>query len=213
MGLSVETRPDHVDEDEVLRLRRLGCTKIQIGLQSLSDRVLTLNRRGHTVAQSRDALRLLRAAGFKLQVHVMLNLFGSSPEQDIADYERLFADEDFRPDELKVYPCSLIEGTELMRHYESGAFVPYDREQLLAVLKAVLRTTPRYARLSRVVRDISSEDIAAGNRLSNFREIAEAALLAEGVRGSDIRSREIKHDALDAGALALRETFVPHLDW
>ena len=63
-----------------------------------------------------------------------------------------------------------------------------------------------------MVRDISSEDIVAGNRLSNFREIAEAALRAEGVRGYEIRSREIKHDAFDPGALALRETRVPHVD-
>jgi len=206
VGLSVETRPDHVTEAELLRLRRLGCTKVQIGYQSLSDRVLADNRRGHDVAAARGATRLLRAAGFKIQAHWMLNLLGSTPEQDIEDYRRAFADPDFRPDELKVYPCSLIEGTELMRFYEAGAYRPYGYDELLGVLREVLRLTPRYCRLSRVVRDISSEDIVTGNRLSNFREIAEAELARAGVRCEEIRSREIRREPFELDTLALRAT-------
>jgi elongator complex protein 3 len=204
VGLVLETRPDLIDEREVLRLRELGCTKVQLGLQSLSDDVLARNRRGHDVAASRRALRLLREAGFKLQVHWMPNLLGSSPERDVADFARMFDDPDFRPDELKVYPCSVVPGTELSELHELGQFTPYTHAQLLDVLTAVLASTPRYCRLSRMVRDISTQDIVAGNRRANFRELAQAALAARGQLVEEIRSREIKHAAFEPGALALR---------
>ena len=97
VGLVIETRPDHISEAEVLRVRRLGCTKVQIGIQSLNDDVLAANRRGHDVAATRRALRLLRRAGFKIHAHWMPNLYGSTPEADILDYGRLFDEPDFRP--------------------------------------------------------------------------------------------------------------------
>jgi elongator complex protein 3 len=206
VGLSIETRPDLIDEGEVLRLRVLGCTKVQLGLQSLSDDVLAANQRGHHVAQSRRAMALLRSAGFKLQAHWMANLLGSNPARDVADFAQLFADPAFRPDELKVYPCSVVPGTELAAIHARGGFAPYTHDELLHVLTEVLAQTPRYCRLSRVVRDISSEDIVAGNRVANFRELAEAALRARGQRVQDIRSREIKHAQVDLAELSLRAT-------
>ncbi|MGD8860220.1 MAG: tRNA uridine(34) 5-carboxymethylaminomethyl modification radical SAM/GNAT enzyme Elp3 [Myxococcales bacterium] len=206
VGLVVETRPDCVSEAEVHRLRRLGCTKVQIGLQSLSDEVLRLNKRGHDLADARRAMRLLREAGFKIHAHWMPNLLGSTPGLDLLDYRRLFDDADFRPDELKVYPCSLIESAELMAFHERGEYRPYDHAELLEVLVGVMRETPRYCRLSRVVRDISSADIVEGNRLSNFREIAERELSRRGRRGVDIRAREVKHAPLEAATLRLRVT-------
>ncbi|MFQ5792726.1 MAG: elongator complex protein 3, partial [Acidobacteriota bacterium] len=98
VGLSVETRPDHLSEEEVGMIRRQGATKVQIGYQSLSDDVLRLNRRGHDVAATRRAMRLLRHAGFKIQAHWMPNLYGSSPQEDIEDFDRIFSEPDFRPD-------------------------------------------------------------------------------------------------------------------
>jgi elongator complex protein 3 len=206
VGLVLETRPDHIDQAELIRLRRLGCTKVQIGYQSLSDSVLAQNKRGHDVAATRRAMRLLRAAGFKIHAHWMPNLLGATPESDVEDFRRIFADSDFRPDELKVYPCSLVESAELMRFYERGEWRPYEKHELLHVLERVIAEAPRYCRLSRIVRDISSEDIVVGNRLSNFRELAERSLLEQGIRAADIRSREIKHDRFEPDALALGVT-------
>jgi len=206
VGLSLETRPDYVTPDEVLRLRRLGCTKVQLGIQSLSDPVLDAIRRGHGVAESRAAIGLLRRAGFKIQAHWMPNLPASSPALDLEDYDRLFGDPDFRPDELKVYPCSLIESAELVHLYGDGRWRPYDYEELLEVVSGVLERTPRYCRLTRVIRDISSDDILVGNKLTNFREIAEKALEARGGETLDIRRREIRGEAFDADALELRAT-------
>ncbi len=205
VGLVIETRPDHISEAEVLRVRRLGCTKVQIGIQSLNDEVLAVNRRGHDVAATRRALRLLRRAGFKIHAHWMPNLYGSTPTADIVDYARLFDEPDFRPDELKIYPCSLIESAELMQRYEDGSWQPYSHDELLQVLTACLRNTPEYCRLTRIIRDIPSTDIVVGNQLTNFRQIAEAELEGVGERSRDIRAREIRRRQVQAEELQLDE--------
>lgn len=205
VGLVVETRPDHISEAEVLRVRRLGCTKVQIGFQSLNDDVLRLNKRGHDVAATRRAVRLLRQAGFKIHAHWMPNLYGSSPAADVDDYRRMFDDPDFRPDELKVYPCSLIESAELMQRYEDGSWQPYTHDELLGVLTETFKLTPEYCRLTRVIRDIPSTDIVSGNQLTNFRQIVEDELKRQGIRSPDIRAREIRHQQVRADDLHLDE--------
>lgn len=205
VGLVIETRPDHISEAEVLRVRRLGCTKVQIGFQSLNDDVLRANKRGHNVAATRRAVRLLRQAGFKIHAHWMPNLYGSSPELDIADYDKMFADGDFRPDELKVYPCSLIESAELMQYYQRGEWQPYTHDELLSVLIEVFKATPEYCRLTRVIRDIPGTDIVEGNKLTNFRQIASQELKKRGERCMDIRAREIRHKKVTADELHLDE--------
>ena len=205
VGLVIETRPDHISEAEVLRVRRLGCTKVQIGIQSLNDDVLARNRRGHDVAATRRALRLLRRAGFKIHAHWMPNLYGSTPAADVLDYARLFDEPDFRPDELKIYPCSLIESAELMQRYEDGSWRPYSHDELLAVLTACLRRTPEYCRLTRIIRDIPSTDIVVGNQLTNFRQIAEEELAGQGERSNDIRAREIRQRQVCMEELQLDE--------
>jgi elongator complex protein 3 len=205
VGLVVETRPDHISAEEVLRIRRLGCTKVQIGFQSLNDDVLRLNKRGHTVAATRRAVKLLRQAGFKIHAHWMPNLYGSSPEADIEDYRRMFDDPDFRPDELKVYPCSLIESAELMQRYEDGSWRPYTYDELLTVLTACFKATPEYCRLTRVIRDIPSTDIVTGNQMTNFRQIVEDELKKQGTRSPDIRAREIRNKPVSPDELHLDE--------
>ena len=193
VGLVIETRPDNISKEEVLRIRRLGCTKAQIGFQSLQDEVLTLNKRGHDVAATRRAVNLLRQAGFKIHAHWMANLYGSSVEKDIEDYKLLFSDPDFKPDELKIYPCSLIGSAELMQYYKKGLWKPYTYEELLKVLTLAFESTPEYCRLTRVIRDIPSTDIVEGNKHTNFRQIAEQDLQKRGKKSADIRAREIKN--------------------
>jgi elongator complex protein 3 len=203
VGLVLETRPDHLDYEELLRLRRLGATKVQIGYQSLSDRVLKLNNRGHDVAATRRAMHLLRQAGFKIHAHWMPNLFGSTPELDIEDFERVFADPGFRPDELKIYPCSLVDTAELMSHYVTGDWHPYSPEDLLEVVTQCMARTPEYCRISRVVRDIPGTEIVDGSRVTNLREVAERELETRGIQSLDIRSREIRHRQVDPDRLRL----------
>lgn len=197
VGLVIETRPDNISEQEVIRVRKLGCTKTQIGFQSLQDDVLDKNKRGHGVTETRRAVNLLRQAGFKIHAHWMPNLYGSNVEKDIADYKVLFNDPDFKPDELKIYPCSLIDSAELMQYYKKGLWTPYTYEELLEILSFCLENTPEYCRLTRIVRDIPSTDIVEGNKLTNFRQIAEQNLEKAHKRSKDIRAREIKNDKFE----------------
>ena len=203
VGLVIETRPDHISEEEVIRIRRLGCTKVQIGFQSLNDRVLDMNKRGHDVAATRRAVKLLRKAGFKIHAHWMPNLYGSSPDADRADYEKIFGDEEFRPDELKIYPCSLIESAELMQRYRAGDWRPYTHDELLDLLVDCFERTPEYCRLTRVIRDIPGTDIVDGNKVTNFRQLVEQELVSRGSKSSDIRAREIRRDHVTDGDLRL----------
>jgi elongator complex protein 3 len=205
VGLVIETRPDNISEAEVIRIRKLGCTKTQIGIQSLQDDVLEKNKRGHGVAATRRAFKLLRQAGFKIHAHWMANLYGSTVELDKQDYLKLFSDPDFRPDELKIYPCSLIASAELMQYHQKGLWRPYAYEELLDVLTFCLTHTPEYCRLTRVIRDIPSTDIVEGNKLTNFRQIAEAELAKAGEQSQDIRAREIRKTQVTLDDLELNE--------
>ena len=203
VGLVIETRPDHISEAEVIRVRRLGCTKVQIGFQSLNDRVLAMNKRGHDVAATRRAVKLLRKAGFKIHAHWMPNLYGSTPQDDLADYRKIFDDGDFRPDELKLYPCSLIESAELMQQYQSGDWRPYSHDELLSLLADCFKLTPEYCRLTRVIRDIPGPDIVDGNKVTNFRQLVERELERQGCASRDIRAREIRKKRVSGDDLRL----------
>jgi elongator complex protein 3 len=155
------------------------------------------------VAATRRALRVLRGAGFKLHAHWMPNLLGSNPADDAADFARLFQDRDFRPDELKIYPCSLVESAELMGPFRRGEWRPYDGEELLALLADCLGRTPPWCRLTRVIREFSAGEIVAGSRVTNLREVAERLVEERGQRRRDIRAREIRDRDFRAADLAL----------
>ena len=192
VGLVVETRPDWITPDEIRHLRRLGVTKVQIGVQSLEDDVLTLNKRGHTVAQVRQALGLLRTAGFKLHLHWMPNLYGATLQSDRASFRQFFDDPAIRPDELKIYPCSLIAGTELYQRWLEGDYTPYSEQELVGLLADIKPTVPPYTRINRLFRDIPVHHIQAGVKVSNLREIVHNELARRGERCGCIRCREVR---------------------
>lgn len=206
VGLVVETRPDWVTPEEIVHLRRLGVTKVQIGVQSLDDEILAINQRGHDVATVRRALGLLRTAGFKLQLHWMPNLYGATPDTDRADFARFFTDPAIRPDEIKIYPCSLIAGTVLYDLYEQGLYRPYAEEELIHLLADVKPGIPRYTRVNRLFRDIPAHHIQAGVKLSNLRQVVHAELERRGQRCGCIRCREIRRREVAAGQVDLRVT-------
>ncbi|MGQ9491830.1 MAG: elongator complex protein 3 [Anaerolineae bacterium] len=203
VGLVIETRPDWVTPAEIAHLRQLGVTKIQLGVQSLDDRILALNRRGHDVDTVRRAVRMLRAAGFKLHLHWMPNLFGATPESDRADFARLWDDPALRPDELKIYPCSIIAGTELYRLWQAGHYRPYTDEELIALVADCKATIPPYCRVNRVFRDIPADDIVAGSKRSNLRQLVHEHLAATGRRCGCIRCREVRAATVEEKELQL----------
>ena len=206
VGLVIETRPDNITMAEVRRLRWLGVTKVQLGAQSLDDAILRLNKRGHDVDATRRAVRLLRLAGFKLHLHWMPNLLGATPESDRADFRRLWDDPALRPDELKIYPCSLIKGTELYPHWERGEYHPYSDQELIELLIDCKSTVPPYCRINRIIRDIPANYIAAGSTTSHLRVVVQREMKQRGLRCNCIRCREIRGEKIDAAALRLETT-------
>ena len=205
VGLVIETRPDYVDATEVTRLRWLGVTKVQMGVQSLDDDILARNKRGHTVEQTRQAFRLLRAGGFKIHAHWMPNLLAATPESDLADFSRLWDDPALRPDELKIYPCSLIEGAELYDYWQRGEYRPYTDDELVTLVAECKTRVPPYCRINRVMRDIPADHIVAGSTLSNLRQVVHQAMKARGQVCQCIRCREVRGEKVDAETLALQD--------
>lgn len=204
VGLVVETRQDRIDVDELRWLRYLGVTKVQVGIQSLDDHVLALNRRGHDVQATREAFRLLRLAGFKIHGHWMANLLGATPKSDLKDFGRLWSDVAIRPDELKIYPCMLVENAELYAYWQRGEYEPYSEDTVRELLINCMTQTPRWVRLNRVIRDFPTTNVVAGNKKANMRQLAQREMEQRGLRGMDIRKREIRREKVSRQDLALR---------
>jgi elongator complex protein 3 len=207
VGLVVETRPDEITRDELRWLRRLGVTKVQMGAQSLDDRVLEMNKRGHDVATTHRAMTLLRAAGFKVVLHWMPNLYGATPDSDRADFGRLWRG--LCPDELKIYPNQLLANTELYDYWLRGEFQPYTTAQLIDLLADVKPTIPRYCRVNRVIRDIPSTHVVDGNRRTSLRQDVHAELRRRGSRCQCVRCREVRGRQIEPASLRVDDLAYP----
>jgi elongator complex protein 3 len=192
VGMTLETRPDLIDEDEVKRMRVYGCTRVEMGVQHLSDEILSLNKRGHGTAETIRATKLLKEAGFKVTYHLMPNLYGSDPEQDLQMFKELFINSDYQPDQLKIYPTVVTKGSELYDLWQAGKYQPYDDETLKELLLKIKLVLPRYTRVIRLIRDIPAESIEAGNKMSNLREVLQTELKKLGQQCLCIRCREAK---------------------
>ncbi len=201
VGLSVETRPDEITPDELAWFRTLGVTKVQMGAQSLNDHILEFNRRGHTVAETHRAVALLRAAGFKIVLHWMPNLLGATLDSDHADFLRLWGG--LCPDEIKIYPTQLLENAPLYETWQRGEYKPYTTEELVNLIADVKLTIPRYCRVNRVVRDIPSTHVVAGNKRTSLRQDVHAELRRRGTSCNCIRCREVRSQTVETSALAL----------
>ena len=205
MGLVVETRPDAVTPQRLATLRRLGCTKLQMGIQSLDERILAANHRGIGTDRMRDAFELARIFGFKTHAHFMTNLLGATPESDAADYLRMVDDPAFKPDEVKLYPCALVDGTGLVDHWHRGTWRPYTESELVNLLADDVLATPPFTRISRMIRDISAHDIMTGNKKVNLRQLVDQELSRRGAPVQEIRTREIAFGAAAGDQLTLAE--------
>ena len=203
VGLVIETRPERITPTHLAALRRMGCTKVQMGIQNLDEKVRTLNDRHTSTQQIQRAFELLRLFGFKTHVHAMVNLLGATPESDKADYLRLCNDAAFQPDEVKLYPCVLVEGTGLCERFEDHTWQPYSEPSLVDVLVSDTCATPAFTRISRMIRDISAPDIKAGNKKVNLRQLVEQRIDSEGLATAEIRHREVSLANVTAEDLSL----------
>ena len=208
IGLTLETRPDFINEKELHRMRQYGCTRIEIGVQTLDDQVQKLTKRGHDRRHVIRAMKLMKNYGFKVCFHLMPGLPGSTPAQDLEWMKEVFENPDFRPDFVKIYPCVVLPTAELKGWWEAGKYEPYDDATLIKLLVQWQTFVPEWTRVMRLMRDIPVNNILDGARFSNLRQILteqpqklrsivgesfwKQHKLAENPwRPRDIRSREI----------------------
>lgn len=190
--ISVETRQDYINIDEIKRLRNFGATKVELGVQSLYNDVLKLNKRGHNIETTIKATKMLKDAGFKVSYQMMANLPGSNLTRDKKMFKELFTNADFRPDYLKIYPLAIVKNTGVYDLFKAKKFTPYTKSQLIDLLKFIKKNIPYYCRIERVIRDIPTEYIVSGGvKSSNLRQILQVEMKKDGVICKCIRCREI----------------------
>jgi elongator complex protein 3 len=194
VGLTIETKPDWCRPEHVDMLLSYGVTKVEIGVQSLRDDILKLSNRGHTVKDTLDAFQAARDAGLKVAAHMMPGLPGSDPEGDLADLLTLFEDPSLRPDMMKLYPTTVVRGTALAKMCEAGLYRPYDLETVVQLIAEMKRHVPPWHRIMRIQREIPEDDITAGSKAGNLRELVLARVKENGHSCGCIRCREVAMD-------------------
>jgi elongator complex protein 3 len=201
VGLSIETRADLINAGEIRRLRRLGVTLVEMGVQTLDDRIHQQCQTGLNVAEIAGATKLLKEAGFKVLYQLMLNLPGSSPKKDLETFRIAFNDQRFKPDWLKIYPCLVCRNSRLYNWWLAKKYRPYPEKELKRVLMEIKANLPFWVRLARLFRDIPSSKIESGG-VSNLREIVRQEMAKTGRRCRCIRCREVR-DSYDPKEKAL----------
>jgi len=191
VGLTLESKPDWCRPQDIDLMLEYGITRLEIGVQSLNDAVLARSNRGHTVADTVEAFRVARDAGLKVTAHMMPGLPGATPEEDLSDLRRIFEDEEFRPDMMKLYPTLVVEGTSLERQFKAGLYEPYDTETVVELLSEMKRFVPQWHRIMRIQREIPASEISAGVKEGNLRELVLARAKEKGFGCGCIRCREV----------------------
>ena len=199
IGLTLETRPDYLDDKELWQMRDLGCTRVEIGVQAIDDKILKLNKRGHGVKEISEASKKLKQFGFKVTYHFMPALPGSSPEKDIKMFKELYNDERFQPDQIKFYPTTVVKNSLLYKWWKAGKYKPYTDKELEKVIIESKKVVPIYTRIIRLIRDIPGESIEAGNKITNLRQVIKD----RGIVCNCIRCREAKNKIIEKNDLNL----------
>jgi elongator complex protein 3 len=206
VALSFETRPDYITKQEAENMRRLGATKIELGIQSVYEDILKKNLRGHELKETISATKILKNAAFKVSYQIMLNLYGSSPQKDVAMFKELFSNPDFKPDCLKIYPCALVKEAALYKKYLKGEYKPYSEKTLVETIKSIKKIIPKYVRIERIIRDIPSPLIIEGGaRVSNLRQTIEEQMQKENWHCECIRCREVRTNKKETPCLFYEE--------
>jgi elongator complex protein 3 len=192
VGISVETRPDLIDEEEVKWLRRLGVTMVEIGVQNVFDEILEKNETGLSAEKIAQATKILKDAGFKVLYHLMPNLMGSAPNLDKKCFEIVFSDEKFKPDWIKIYPTVVTKESRLYKFWKGGKYKPYSDEKLIELLIQVKKELPYWVRVTRILRDIPAPKVVAGCKISNLREVVKREMEKREISCHCIRCREVR---------------------
>ncbi len=196
VGLTIETKPDWAKRSHIDTMLELGATRVEIGVQAIDDEVYNLVNRGHTVDDVVESFGIAKDAGFKLVAHMMPGLPGMTPEKDLESFRKLLEEPEFKPDMLKIYPCLVVKGTEIYDWWAKGEYQPYDDEQAVELIARIKEMVPPWVRIMRIQREIPANEIVAGPRKGNLRELAIAKLTENGKRCRCIRCREVGHRQL-----------------
>ncbi len=193
VGLTFETRPDWITPETINDMLQMGATRVELGVQTLSDEILKHVQRGHAVDATIRATKLLRDSGLKVCYHMMPGLPGSTPQSNLEDFGLLFSDPRFRPDMLKIYPTIVVKNTQLYEWWKKGEYIPYSNEQIVDLISLAVSKMPEYVRIQRMQRDIPLHQIEAGLNRGNLRELVHERLREKGTRNPTIRYREVGH--------------------
>jgi len=191
VAMCLENRPDNCSEKEIEQMLEFGATRVEIGVQMPDDELYKKINRGHTVQDVIDSTERLKNAGFKLGYHVMPGLPYSNMKKDLVLFKSLFLEEKFRPDQLKIYPCQIVEKSPLAKTYKIIGYKPYNREQTKEIVKAFMKEIPEYCRLMRVMRELPKEKLVEGLIRLDVRKDVEEELREVGYDIAEIRMREI----------------------
>ncbi|MBR0271217.1 MAG: tRNA uridine(34) 5-carboxymethylaminomethyl modification radical SAM/GNAT enzyme Elp3 [Methanobrevibacter sp.] len=192
VGMTFETRPDYCKKDHINRMLDFGVTRVELGVQTLSDELYTKVKRGHTIADVIESNQLLRDSAIKVAMHMMPGLFVGQKE-DLKMFKQLFSDDNFKPDMLKIYPCLVTEGSELYDMWKEGIYSPYTDEEAVELIVEIKKILPKWVRTMRIQRDIPSTLIEAGVQKSNLGELVYNKLEEHNINCQCIRCREIGH--------------------
>ncbi|RMF55198.1 tRNA uridine(34) 5-carboxymethylaminomethyl modification radical SAM/GNAT enzyme Elp3 [Candidatus Woesearchaeota archaeon] len=190
VGLTIETRPDYGRARHGLEMLRLGATRVELGIQTTNDKILEKVNRGHTVKESVDSIRELRDLGFKLNFHVMPGLPGSTKKSDIMMLREMFINQDYRPDMLKIYPTMVMPGTGLHEMYKRGEYEPLSTMDAAEIIVSAKKFFPEYVRVMRIQRDIPTNIVSAGVKMTNLRQYVHDMMKKMGIKCRCIRCRE-----------------------
>jgi ELP3 family radical SAM enzyme/protein acetyltransferase len=194
IGLTLETRPDHVTANEIKMLNDMMCTRVQVGVQSLDDKILRKINRGCYYEDTVRAIKNLLNCGFKVDIHIMFDLPFASFEDDIYMATRFLEDEDVRFDQAKLYPFSSMDWTVTKQWEDKGIVTHYSQEELMEVMIHFKENVHPWVRLNRVIRDIPDFYITAGNDIPNFRQNILEEMKCRGIECKCIRCREVKNN-------------------
>jgi elongator complex protein 3 len=199
VGLTIETKPDWCREEHVDILLSYGTTRVEIGVQSLNEEVLTFTNRGHTLEDTFNAFRVAKDAGLKIVAHMMPGLPMSDPDRDLKELLQLVKDERLRPDMLKIYPTLVVDGTALFQLSKMGKYRPYDLQTTIDLLCKFKKEVPRWLRIMRIQREIPDSEISFGPRGGNLRQLVFDEMRNRGEVCRCIRCREVGHRSRNQG--------------
>ena len=191
VALCIETRPDYCTAHHIDNMLEWGATRVELGVQAIDDEIYKKVNRGHKVQDVIDATSRLKKAGFKIGYHLMPGIPGSTPQKDIQMFKKIFSSPNFEPDQIKIYPCQVLKGAGLESLYYGGEYVPYPKEQTTKIIIQMLKLTPRYCRIMRIMREIPPAYLIAGIKNIDLRKDIEDKIRKEKNSIKEIRFREI----------------------